>query len=372
MLGKVVAQYPNLLYAQTPFPVDALPPRRVVESMDTSNLEASGVQPFPASNHLPGQMPRLADAWATTRSLLDDLGDGTPNDFGFAILCTSQPCRTASATLYVGRSDLAVAGATSQLQDQESRLTMAAFGDDGALSGMLYLQREQKAPLPILPPASPPPAQPPAVAAASGPANGVWAAPPAAVTTGVGVIAALGGLLYWLWPVLKGAGVGLFSRIEPEELLRQPTRARIHAVIEAQPGIHFHALARASAVGNGALEHHLQKLEKGGLVLVKRATGYTCYFPKGTDRHVAAAAPAIRSDGSRAVLEAVARRPGASSRELAAELGVSPSTVSYHLRRLHQAGLVHAGSIGAQLTGLGQQAAGTGANAPTGATAAAA
>jgi predicted transcriptional regulator len=106
-------------------------------------------------------------------------------------------------------------------------------------------------------------------------------------------------------------------------------------------------------------------LQDAGLVVKRQAPGYTCYFPKGkVDRHLMGAAPSLRSDGSRAILQAVAAAPGASSRDLAARLGLAPSTVSYHLKRLEAAGLVAPGlRSGVHLTALGAQASGAGAAA---------
>ncbi len=354
MLAKTVTQYPDLLFAQTPVPVPGLPPWRVIGSADTSDFSNLGHQVFPAPRALPDHLARLEDAWGLAGALMDGLGYAEPNDYGFSIFCTSAPCLTSQGTLYAGRSDMAVSGLDAQLQDQTSRVTMVGVGQDGHETGILYLDIEQKAPVPILPPSTPPPGQPESAAPAKA---AIWVAPAAPVAASAGLLAATAGLLYYLWPALKGTGLGLFSRIEPTQVLKQPTRAKLYAAIEAKPGLHFQALARATGLGNGALEHHLRKLEEAEVVLVKRSAGYTCYFPTGMDRRLTDASLAIRSDGSRAVLGAVAQKPGVSSRELAAHLGLSPSNVSYHLRRLQDAGLVVPAAVGAQLTDLGHRAA---------------
>jgi DNA-binding transcriptional ArsR family regulator len=186
-----------------------------------------------------------------------------------------------------------------------------------------------------------------------------WVAPSPAAATGLGLLGLLASALYYFWPHAKGLALApLFSRIADDEVLRNPNRARILDLVRAQPGVHFQDLVRQAGVGRGTLEHHLRKLEAAGLVTIKRSKGYACCFPKGVvDRRLMEAAPVLRSEGGRAVLREVARRPGASSRDLAGQLGFAPSTVSYHLKRLESAGLVAPDpAMGARLTPLGEQA----------------
>ena len=159
---------------------------------------------------------------------------------------------------------------------------------------------------------------------------------------------ALAGLLYWLWPSLKGGSFfGLFSRLSGPQLLEHPARARLVQIVQAEPGIHFQDLARKAGLANGTAVHHLGKLAKGGLLAARPLGRYTCYFP-GTspDRASLARAPVLRSDGARRVYEAIQGRPGLSGLELAGVVGLQPSTVNYHVQRLVECGLVLAAREG--------------------------
>lgn len=167
-----------------------------------------------------------------------------------------------------------------------------------------------------------------------------WSPPAAPAASGAAAASLLAGLLYWLWPAVKGGAVGLFSRIESPRLLDHPVRRSIVDVVEAQPGIHYQAILRTVGGGKGAVEHHLGKLVAAGLLRRHRGPGYTCYFPAGTDRRVAAAAGVLKADGARRVLAAASGRPGASSVDLAQATGLDASTVSHHVHRLAAAGLV--------------------------------
>ncbi|MEA3136560.1 MAG: hypothetical protein QOC71_841, partial [Thermoplasmata archaeon] len=192
-------------------------------------------------------------------------------------------------------------------------------------------------------------------------AQATWVLPNPAAATGLGLLGVLASILYYFWPHAKGLALApLFSRIDEDDLLDNPNRARILDLVRAEPGIHFQDLSRKAAVGRGTLDHHLRKLVDAELVTIRRTSGYSCCFPKGVgaiDRRLMDAAPVLRSEGGRAVLQVVARRPGASSRDLAVELGLAPSTVSYHHKRLETAGLVLPDpTVGVRLTPLGEQA----------------
>lgn len=159
----------------------------------------------------------------------------------------------------------------------------------------------------------------------------------------IGAAASLAGLLYWIWPTLKGGFAGLFSRLTGPKLLEHPARANLVQLIQAEPGIHFQDLARRSGLPNGTAVHHLNKLADAGLIAARPLGRYTCYFPGSSpDRASLAAAPVTRSDGARRILAEVAANPGVTGTEVALRLGLQGSTVAYHVKRMEQAGLLSA------------------------------
>jgi DNA-binding transcriptional ArsR family regulator len=158
---------------------------------------------------------------------------------------------------------------------------------------------------------------------------------------------ALAGLLYWLWPSLKGGAAGLFSRLSGPQLLEHPARAKLVQIVQAEPGIHFQDLVRRAGIPNGTAVHHLGKLTKDGLLSARALGRYTCYFPGSSpDRASLARAPVLRSEGARRVYEAIQGQPGLSGLELAHLVGLQPSTVNYHVQKLVECGLVLAARQG--------------------------
>jgi predicted transcriptional regulator len=164
--------------------------------------------------------------------------------------------------------------------------------------------------------------------------------PSAEQGAGVAAAAATVGLLYYLWPLAKGA-LGLFSRLKQPEVLSHPSRQQLLQLIESQPGIHFKEMARRTGLPNGSLVHHLETLRRSGQVVARPSGGYTLYFlgahvPAGS----AEAASALKADGARKILDVVRSQPGLSSADVAARTGLQPSTVTYHVQRLQSAGLL--------------------------------
>lgn len=308
---------------------------------------------FPSKDQLPALMPRGVDV--AQRFLGGTTSADSITYYGFRWACEGLDCLSAGAYVWAGQSTSTYDPNTGATGGSSVTDSLSVDGHGLALS--LYHKQLDSAP--VLGLGAPSKEETPAPKDTSASA-GAWMLPSAPATaTGISVFALLVGALYYFWPTLKGLPVlGLFSRIRDDRVLDHPARSRVMEAVRAEPGVHFQELSRRLGLGHGVLEHHLRKLVDAEIVVMRRSPGYTCYFPKATDRRVMDAAPMLRSGGGRAVLGAVAERPGASSRDLAVHLGLAPSTVSYHLKRLETAGLVLPDPrAGVRLTPLGEQAA---------------
>lgn len=125
------------------------------------------------------------------------------------------------------------------------------------------------------------------------------------------------------------------------------TRRRIYERILAVPGIHLRRLAREVAVPVGTLEHHLHLMERHGLVRS---------FVESHRRAVVAAEDAavdelpilhlLRQRTWRRLLLELLREPDLTFPEIVARIGLTPSTVSYHLTRLRLRGVLAKTTVG--------------------------
>jgi DNA-binding MarR family transcriptional regulator len=189
-------------------------------------------------------------------------------------------------------------------------------------------------------------------------ASVAWIAPSVPAVAGASVLAlAAGAAVAWLGKGAKGAGaLLLFSRVQDAEVAH-PNRRALLDLVTANPGIHFNELQRRSGLGQSSTLHHLRKLVAAGHVREVRGKGYTCYVPAGmAARGVAATAPVLRAPGARRLLAAALSHPGTPQNQLARLAGLQPSTASYHVHRLAEAGLVSTADGTVRPTALGETA----------------
>ncbi len=124
--------------------------------------------------------------------------------------------------------------------------------------------------------------------------------------------------------------------IRNERVLENASRKRVYFLIQAHPGIHLRELVRASRLGFGEVAHHVAVLEHSGRVSSVSAGLRRCFYP--VDTAPLAGIPRL-SCRQVQILEYLAGTPNASAAEVAQEVGVSPKTIGYHLRRLQALGL---------------------------------
>lgn len=143
-----------------------------------------------------------------------------------------------------------------------------------------------------------------------------------------------------------------------ETLLEHPVRKRLHALVHDTPGIHLRGLRRAMAMPPGQVEHHLQKLVQAGYVVTHTERGYTGHFVPGTvDRRLMASLARVKSVAARSLLSRVASGGTRTLVAAADEVGIAPSTASYHMNCLERLGLVEVQANGIwrwRVTALGR------------------
>ncbi|WP_254841377.1 winged helix-turn-helix transcriptional regulator [Natronomonas marina] len=146
------------------------------------------------------------------------------------------------------------------------------------------------------------------------------------------------------------ASSGNLGRADTEGVLDQPTRAAVYEAIETAPGRSLSAIAAAVGVTKSTVEYHVDVLREAGLVAGTVVAGTRRFAPAGTDAELAGT---LRADATAAMLEAVAAEEPASVTAVAEATDRAASTVSHHLSRLAERGLVERKRAGeAVLTSL--------------------
>jgi DNA-binding MarR family transcriptional regulator len=161
---------------------------------------------------------------------------------------------------------------------------------------------------------------------------------PTGPEAGLGIAAA--SVLGLLVMLAKALSWPLFTRKPKDELLDNEVRRQLVAKIEEDPGIHLQDLIDHSGVGNGAVRHHLRKLDDAGLVERVRIDGYVRFFPPDVDPEERTKIATLRAGCNAPVYRLVRQDPGMSVRDVAAELDRSPSTVFRALETLRERGVL--------------------------------
>lgn len=131
-----------------------------------------------------------------------------------------------------------------------------------------------------------------------------------------------------------------FGAADEADPLDDPLRDRLFAAVRRSPGRYPAALAEAVDAPRSTVRYHLRVLEDAEYVSVRSVDGKRRYV--AADASAAERALAVVDEGSTAagVVDSLARDGEATVSDLAARLDRSAATVSYHLDRLDEAGVV--------------------------------
>lgn len=129
-----------------------------------------------------------------------------------------------------------------------------------------------------------------------------------------------------------------YSRYDSSCPLENSVRRKIHEAIQESPGIYQVELAAETQIPRSTIRYHVRILEAEKLISSEKVRGKQRYFPRGSDD--VELQGALRDDTSRSVLVAIDRLEPVSVTALASELDRTPSTISYHLTRLADTGLI--------------------------------
>ncbi|WP_254839773.1 winged helix-turn-helix transcriptional regulator [Natronomonas marina] len=129
-----------------------------------------------------------------------------------------------------------------------------------------------------------------------------------------------------------------YSRYDDSDPLEHEARERVYEIVDATPGSYLSAVSERADLPLSTTRHHMKVLEREGLVSGAKLRGKRRFYPAYTEDIELAAA--LNDDATADVIDALARLGAASVSDLADDLGRDPSTVSHHLQRLEEDGIV--------------------------------
>ena len=124
-------------------------------------------------------------------------------------------------------------------------------------------------------------------------------------------------------------------RKEEEQALELDTRRRIYRFLEEVPGAHFREVHRRLDIPTSVVEYHLKYLENRDMGVSKMEGRYKRYYIQGrmgsADKGLMSL---LRQKVPRHIVMHIALNPGVNHRELTEAVSISPSTLSYHMKKL--------------------------------------
>jgi predicted transcriptional regulator len=130
------------------------------------------------------------------------------------------------------------------------------------------------------------------------------------------------------------------NKVEQEQAVKN-NRDLIYQYIQRYPGSHLRKISKELSLGMGDIQHHLCVLENAGLIKSRRISIYKVYYEVSVfeERNESILA-ILRQETPRSILLYLIENPSASQGEIATHIGYSAPTVSWHMSRLIQIGLV--------------------------------
>ncbi len=139
-----------------------------------------------------------------------------------------------------------------------------------------------------------------------------------------------------------------FRRIRKKSALDNVCRKEIHRYIIANPGAGFSEIERGVPVNRGTLEYHLAVLHRERLVVAIYRNNRAFYFENAgrfSDEEMDGMAR-MKNERAQSICRFLSSSPDVSQKEIARWMGVTVSTISWHLQRLLKAQLVTSGREG--------------------------
>jgi predicted transcriptional regulator len=125
-----------------------------------------------------------------------------------------------------------------------------------------------------------------------------------------------------------------------EHAIEVDTKAVLLRHIEENPGVRYRELLRMTGLVNGVLTYHLAALEKANVIKVDRQSRMTRYYPFSIPDSESAVLKFVRHEPVRQIVLFMLQHDMCTFNEVVDHMKKAPSTVSSHLKRLKEAGII--------------------------------
>jgi len=119
-------------------------------------------------------------------------------------------------------------------------------------------------------------------------------------------------------------------------------RQSLFSLISSSPGLHFREIQRRTQIATGQITYHLNYLQKVGLIKIEEDGEYLRYYAhiQITDAEKKVL-ELVRQKSIRHILLYLLETNNCNHEHLVKSLDIAPSTISWHLNKLIDAGIVN-------------------------------
>jgi predicted ArsR family transcriptional regulator len=140
-------------------------------------------------------------------------------------------------------------------------------------------------------------------------------------------------------PTFQESVMGSFITAPVQAAQMSELREAIAEHVRSRPGVHFNELARNLDIATGQAQYHLRRLRKRDDLVTEKLRGRTHYFPDGYDPWERRAVALFRQETTRGIIAHALECGTPAAADLARDLDIARSTVSWHVSTLVEAGL---------------------------------
>lgn len=141
---------------------------------------------------------------------------------------------------------------------------------------------------------------------------------------------------------IKFWGIGGYRRVTSSNVLDNFLRKEVYEWICKEPGIHLHGLARRTGSTLSTIRYHCTILKRSHLIQVKDEKGFKRFFRNGGthSRDELDLISCLHSQTASEILRIILVEPEISRKEIAAAIGKSGPSITWHINRLEEKGLL--------------------------------
>ena len=121
-----------------------------------------------------------------------------------------------------------------------------------------------------------------------------------------------------------------------KEILELEARRKVFDTVKHYSGSHFREIERKSGLSVGSVKFHLDSLTRNGLIVMQKDGNNIRYFSRDIEIKNSVLLGLLRQDSVRKILIYMLTHKNFNHEDITNEVGLSPSTVSWHIKKLEE------------------------------------